>query len=61
MKIGDKALMRYRSSTDKKSIYEVIEIKTIQDIQYINNNSKYFICLADVNGSFGSKLDKMIN
>lgn len=61
MIIGDKALMRYYSSINKKTIYEAIEIKTRQDIKYINNNSKYFVCLADSNGSFGSRLDKLIN
>lgn len=61
MKIGDKALMRYTCSIDKKSIYEVIEIKTQDDIEYINNNSKYFVCMADSNGSFGNRLDKLIN
>lgn len=61
MIIGDKALLRYYSALDKKTIYEVIEIKSRQDIEYINSNSKYFVCLADSNGSFGSRLDKLIN
>lgn len=61
MTIGDKALMRYVSSIDKKTIYEAIEIRTQQDIEYILNNEKYFVCLANSDGSFGSRLDKLIN
>lgn len=61
MIIGDKALLKYYSTLDKKVIYEAIEIKTSQDIEYILNNSKYFVCLADDSGSFGSRLDKLVN
>lgn len=61
MIIGDKALLKYYSILDKKVIYEAIEIKSQQDIEYIHKNSKYFIMLADDTGSFGSRLDKMIN